>query len=57
MGDLSLDLWVSLYEEIVVSLTIPELRAKRWETRTLEACRGVSLTYSQREALSQMGCG
>lgn len=51
-----MDLWVSLYEEIVVSLTIPELRAKRWETKTLEACRGVSLTYSQREALSQTGC-
>lgn len=32
MGDLSLDLWVSLCEKIVVALTIPELRAKRQET-------------------------
>lgn len=32
MGDLSSGLWVSLYEMIVVTLTIPEQRAERWDT-------------------------
>lgn len=32
MGDLSSDPWVSLYEKIVVTLTVPEQRAERWET-------------------------
>lgn len=39
MRELSLDLWVSLYEKTVVTLTIPELRAGRQSARTLEACR------------------
>lgn len=59
MGVPSSDLWVSLYEKIVVTLTVPEQRAERWETEcqdpgSLQGGKPDQIPQGERPCLSRV---